>query len=102
MSNVTCNPFVYFWLNKVSIRNHECMRATNHVLNDYIPAFPRLREELLLLDEDAEAASRVGAGHGGVRGAAAGAEAEQELGAGHRHRDNLRHRHSAREPHVDI
>ena len=58
MSNVTCNPFVYFWLNKVSIRNHECMRATNHVLNDYIPAFPRLREELLLLDEDTAAAAR--------------------------------------------
>ena len=78
------------------------MRATNHVLNDYIPAFPRLREELLLLDEDPAAAARVGAGHSGVRGAAAGAAAEQELRPRHRHRDNLRHRHPAREPHVDI
>ena len=62
MSNVTCNPFVYFWLNKVN----KSFPSFKYINLFKILAFSRLSQELLLLDEECPAV-RPGPGAGGSR-----------------------------------
>lgn len=49
MSNVTCNPFVYFWLNKVNIVDDNSLKICWEPI--FFAAFSNFPEKLLLLGE---------------------------------------------------